>query len=47
MGHSIRTVSGRYRHQLDGQLAEDAATLERYLAGAIAGKVVPLRAAEA
>ena len=47
MGHSIRTVSGRYRHQLDGQLAEDAATLERYLAGALTGKVVPLRAVEA
>jgi integrase len=44
MGHSNRTVSARYRHQLDGQLAEDAATLERYLSGAAAGKVVPLAA---
>jgi integrase len=46
MGHSIRTVSGRYRHQLDGQLAEDAARLENYLAGAAVGKIVPLLAVE-
>ena len=41
MGHSIRAVSGRYRHQLQGRLGEDAATIEAYLAGAATGKVVP------
>ena len=42
MGHSNRSIAARYRHQLDGQLAEDAARLEEYLAGAAAGKVVRL-----
>ena len=46
MGHSNPSVAARYRHQLDGQLAEDAATLENYLAAAAAGKVVPLRVIE-
>ena len=41
MGHSIKSVSGRYRHQLDGQLAEDAATFENYLTGAVAGEDRP------
>jgi len=43
MGHSNRTVAARYRHQLDGQLAEDAKTLERYLSGE--GNVIYLREA--
>jgi integrase len=40
MGHANPSVSARYRHQLDGQLAQDAETLENYLAGAMSGKVV-------
>jgi integrase len=45
MGHSTnRTVAGRYRHQLAGQLVEDAKTIDAYLSGAAAGKVVPLGA---
>ena len=31
MGHANGGVAARYRHQLEGQLAEDAKTLERYL----------------
>jgi integrase len=42
MGHANPSVQARYRHQLDGQLAEDAARLEAWLAGAAAGKVVAL-----
>jgi integrase len=42
MGHSNPSVANRYRHQLDGQLLEDAATLEAYLSGVKAGKVVAL-----
>ncbi len=42
MGHANPSVSARYRHQLEGQLAEDAATLEAYLAGVQAGKVVAI-----
>lgn len=42
MGHSNPSVANRYRHQLEGQLAEDAARLDEYLRGATAGKVVPL-----
>lgn len=42
MGHSNPSVQGRYRHQLPGQLAEDAATLTAYIAGARSGKVVRL-----
>ncbi len=42
MGHANASVSARYRHQLEGQLAEDAARLEEWLAGSRAGKVVVL-----
>jgi integrase len=42
MGHSNPSVANRYRHQLEGQLAEDAARLDEYLSGALAGKVVAL-----
>lgn len=42
MGHANPSVQARYRHQLDGQLAEDAARLEDWLAGSRAGKVVAL-----
>lgn len=42
MGHSNPSVAARYRHQLAGQLADDAARLDEYLVGAGAGKVVPL-----
>jgi hypothetical protein len=41
-GHSNPSVANRYRHQLDGQLAEDAKRLDEYLTGAAAGKVVRL-----
>jgi integrase len=41
-GHANTSVQRRYRHLLPGQLAEDAALLEDYLAGSIAGKVVTL-----
>jgi integrase len=42
MGHSNPSVQGRYRHQLAGQLAEDAATLTAYIEGTKSGKVVTL-----
>jgi integrase len=42
MGHANPSVQARYRHQLDGRLAEDAARLEEWLAGSRAGKVVAL-----
>jgi integrase len=42
MGHSNSSVANRYRHQLEGQLVEDAARLDEYLTGATAGRVVPL-----
>lgn len=42
MGHANPSVANRYRHQLEGQLAEDAARLDEYLSGAVAGKVVAL-----
>ena len=42
MGHSNPSVANRYRHQLEGQLAEDAARLDEYLSGATAGRVVKL-----
>jgi hypothetical protein len=32
----------RYRHQLAGQLVEDAARLDEYLAGSVTGKVIAL-----
>ena len=44
MGHSNPSVQARYRHQLEGQLAEDAARLESYLSGSASGKVVALQA---
>jgi integrase len=44
MGHAVHTTPSRYRKQFDGQLAEDAVTLEAYLSGAAAGKVVSLAA---
>ncbi len=47
MGHSTSsTVPGRYRHLLPGQMAKDAELLDEYLAGATAGKVVALAAAQ-
>jgi integrase len=45
MGHADTSITGRYRHTIDGQLAEDAKRLDEYLAGAIAGKVVALKEA--
>jgi integrase len=42
MGHANPSVQARYRHQLDGQLAEDAGRLEEWLGGSRAGKVVSL-----
>jgi integrase len=42
MGHSNPSVQARYRHQLPGQLEEDARTLDKYLSGAVAGKVIPI-----
>jgi hypothetical protein len=42
MGHANPSVANRYRHQLEGQLAEDAARLDEYLSGAVVGKVIPL-----
>jgi integrase len=45
MGHSNGSVAGRYRHQLAGQLMEDAKTLDAYLSGSVARKVVPLAVA--
>jgi integrase len=42
MGHSNGSVAGRYRHQLAGQLVEDAKTLDAYLSGSVAGKVVTI-----
>jgi integrase len=44
MGHANPSVANRYRHQLEGQLAEDARRLDEYLSGAVAGKVVRLHA---
>jgi integrase len=44
-GHADGRVGNRYRHLLPGQLAEDAETLNAYLVGAMAGKVIPLTGA--
>jgi hypothetical protein len=44
MGHANPSVAARYRHQLAGQLADDAARLDEYLDDAGAGSVVPLPA---
>ena len=46
LGHAFTTISGRYRHNLDGQLAEDGVRLETWLHGATRGKVVALAQAE-
>ena len=43
LGHADVSVTGRYRHTIDGQLAEDAHRIDEYLAGTIAEKVVALR----
>lgn len=43
MGHSAPGVSGRYRHLLPGQIAEDARRVDEYLAGTVAGKVVEMK----
>jgi integrase len=45
MGHANPSVASRYRHQLAGQLEDDAETIEAYLAGTAAGKVVAIAAA--
>jgi integrase len=42
MGHSNPSVARRYRHQLAGQLVDDADRLEAYLAGSASGKVVQI-----
>jgi integrase len=42
MGHANPSVANRYRHQLEGQLIDDAARLDEYLSGAVTGKVVQL-----
>jgi hypothetical protein len=44
MGHSNPSVAARYRHQLAGQLVDDAARLDEYLEGVGSGRVVPLLA---
>jgi integrase len=44
LGHANHSVGRRYTHGFREQLAADAATLDQYLAGATAGKVVPLAA---
>ncbi|MBA2643552.1 MAG: hypothetical protein H0U82_11600, partial [Actinobacteria bacterium] len=44
MGHSNPSVQARYRHQLPGQLEEDARRLDNYLTGTAAGKVVAIAA---
>jgi integrase len=45
MGHAPDGVAGQYRHLLPSQIADDAATLGAYLAGAATGKVVALASA--
>ena len=37
MGHADHSTPGRSRHQLEGQLADDAAKLDEYLTGAQTG----------
>jgi hypothetical protein len=37
-------MKARYTHAFKGQLADDAAALDEYLDGAIAGKIVTLAA---
>jgi integrase len=43
MGHAAKGVAGRYRHQLASQYAEDAARLDDYLGGKVAGKIIDFR----
>jgi integrase len=38
MGHAAPGVAGRYRHQLPGQIAEDAKRVDAYLDGAAPGR---------
>ena len=44
LGHSDGRVANNYRHLLPGQLAEDAKTLDEFLAGTKSRKVVPFDA---
>jgi integrase len=44
MGHSNGSVAGRYRHQLAGQLVQDANTLDAFLSGSAKGKIRTLGA---
>jgi integrase len=44
LGHANHSIGRRYTHGFKEQLAADAARLDEYLAGAPAGKVVPLAA---
>jgi len=37
MGHADHSTPGRYRHQLEGQLAEDALLLDAYLSLSVTG----------
>jgi integrase len=46
MGHSSGTAASRYRHLLPAQITENAKSVDRYLAGVTAGKVVQLAAAQ-
>ena len=46
MGHANPSVAGRYRHQLPGQITEDAKQLDGWLAGTATGKIVALAAAK-
>jgi integrase len=41
-GHAVGGVRGRYTHLLEKQIAEDAKTLDAYLSGSVAGKVVTI-----
>jgi integrase len=41
MGHADHSTPGRYRHELPGQLAADAALLDRFLTGAQTGAQAP------
>jgi integrase len=42
MGHSNASVQARYRHQLAGQLAEDAERIGDYLDGSVLAKIATL-----
>jgi hypothetical protein len=45
MGHSTGSVSGRNRHLLPGQIADDRQAFDEYLGGVTSGKVIQLAAA--